>query len=86
MYVQNVGPGEAGPFTVAIYGSCPGESLSQAPREVPGLAPGAQKFISIKFTFSHVGECQLGAEIDDGHQVTESNEDNNTISVSITSE
>lgn len=86
MYVQNLGPGVAGPFSVDIYGACPGESLSQAPKEVAGLAPGADKFIRIAFSFSNTGACSLSATIDSSNQVAETNESNNEVSVSITSQ
>lgn len=86
MYVQNLGPGDAGPFTVDIYGSCPQETFSQAPKEVPGLAPGADKFIRIAFTFDNIGECSVGATIDSPNQVSETNEGNNEVGVSVTSE
>lgn len=54
--------------------------------DVPGLAAGAQKFIHITFSFSSVGACKVGAEIDSGHQIAESNEDNNTVTVDVTSQ
>lgn len=86
MYVQNVGPGAAGAFTVDIYGGCTQESLSFLPKDVAGLEPGAEKFISFKFTFSHTGACFMGATIDSPGQVSETNETNNEVRVDITSQ
>lgn len=86
MYVQNVGPGDVGPFSVDIFGSCAQEALSLAPVDVDGLAAGADKFIHISFSFTSTGACKVGATIDADNQVAESNEDNNEISVDITSQ
>ena len=86
MYVQNIGPGNAGPFSVDIYGSCSQETFSQAPHDVAGLAAGADKFIRVTFTFDSIGDCNVGATIDSTNQVPESNENNNTVSVAVTSE
>ena len=86
MYVQNFGAGDAGPFSVAIYGGCPQEAVSFAPRDVPGLAAGATKFISIKFTFTNTGDCYLGVTVDSGNTVAETNESNNDYQASITSQ
>lgn len=38
------------------------------------------------FTFDSIGDCHVGAAIDSGNQVAESNEDNNTVSVAVTSQ
>ena len=86
MYVQNVGPGDAGAFSVDFYGSCSNEAFSDAPHDVAGLVAGADKFIRLTFTFDSIGDCSVGAEIDHDNQVTESNESNNTVSVSVTSQ
>ena len=86
MYVQNVGSGDAGAFDVDIFGSCPGEVMSEAPKPVSGLAPGAEKFLSVKFTFQNTGDCTIGAELDSANVVAESNEDNNTVTQAITSQ
>ncbi len=86
MYVQNNGLGAAGPFTVDFYGSCAQEVFSDAPHAVDGLAPGAEKFIHLTFSFSSIGACKVAAEIDPDNQVAETNEDNNKVSVDITSQ
>ncbi len=86
MYVKNVGPGASGPFTVDIYGSCPQETFSDAPHDSPGLAVGAEMFIRITFTFENTGACSVSADVDYDNQVPETNEDNNHVSVNITSQ
>ena len=86
MYVQNVGPGDAGRFAVDIYGSCPNEVFSDAPHTFDGLAAGDEAFIRITFTFSNTGACSVGTTIDSNNLVAESNENNNTYSVDITSQ
>ncbi len=86
MYVQNLGPGDAGPFSVDFYGSCPNEAFSQAPHDVAGLAAGADRFIRLTFTFSNTGACSVGVTIDSDNVVGESNENNNEYSVNITSQ
>jgi hypothetical protein len=83
MYVENLGPGVAGPFTVTIRASCAQEFYS-APVDVAGLAPGAEKFIKVTFTLNSTGDCHAGATIDDENQVIESDETNNEVSVAIT--
>lgn len=86
MYVQNVGPGQAGPFSVDIFGSCSNQVFSNAPVAVSGLPPGANKFIRITFTFTATGACSVSTEIDPGDQVSETNEANNDQRVAVTSQ
>ena len=84
MYVQNVGPGAAGAFAVDFSGYCDNYTFSDAPHRVEGLAPGADAFIRLSFSFPLDTNCHVAVTIDHDNAVQESNESNNEVSVAVT--
>lgn len=83
MYVQNVGNGPAGAFSIDFYGSCQSYTFSQAPHRFDGLAPGEFAYMRLVFSFPDDDLCGVGIEIDHDNAVVESNESNNTANVAV---
>ena len=83
----NTGSAAAGPFNVGIYFSRDGKALGSllSTIAVPGLDAGASKTTAVKLAYPrHQGNYfYLTAVVDNGNQVPESNEDNNTATAKV---